>query len=199
MVLMQLDVYGPFKRMADVSIASLGLIVLSPFLVVVSIAIVSSMGSPVFFKQERLGRNGSTFLIMKFRTMENRPRSEHQEILGAHPDVPYLGSLLRRLKIDELPQLWNVLKGDMSLVGPRPALPEHLNFYDDLSLRRLEVRPGLTGLAQISGNARLTWPERWALDVEYVETQSLWLDIRILVKTIAVVLLGEERFARGTK
>lgn len=186
------------KRSFDIATSLIVLVLAFPFLVVTALAILVSMGRPILFRQRRLGRNGEEFEIIKFRTMTSRERTEHKEILGNHPDILPLGRILRRLKIDEVPQLWNVLKGDMSIVGPRPALTEHLDQYDDVSIRRLEVRPGLTGLAQISGNASLTWPERWALDVKYVETHDFWLDSRIIMKTIAVVLFGEERFSRGS-
>lgn len=188
---------GRVKRLFDFVLSLALLILAGPIVLATALAILISMGRPVIFRQARLGRCGEIFEVYKFRSMTNRVRKSHQEILGDHPDVPPVGKLIRRLKIDELPQLWNVLKGDMSIVGPRPALPSHLELYDDVSIRRLEVRPGLTGLAQISGNARLTWPERWALDVQYVETQSFWLDLRIILKTVAVVLFGEERFKRG--
>lgn len=182
------------KRLFDVVVASTVLVVTAPISTLVALGILASMGRPVLFRQQRLGKDGHVFEIIKFRSMTNRPRVTHQEILGYHPEVPPLGRLIRRLKIDELPQMWNVLKGDMSVVGPRPALPSHLALYDDVSIRRLDVRPGLTGLAQISGNAHLSWRERWELDVKYVDSQRIWLDISIILKTIAVVLVGEARF-----
>lgn len=185
------------KRGLDILISAVALVCLSPIMIGVSLAILWLMGPPVIFRQDRLGKGGAVFQIFKFRTMVHRERSIHEDILGDHPEVPPLGRALRRFKIDELPQFWNVLKGDMSIVGPRPALPCHLAEYDAVSVRRLDVRPGLTGLAQISGNTRLNWPQRWALDVHYVESQSFWLDIEIILKTLRVILLGERRFHRG--
>lgn len=191
-----LDMQVRIKRALDCTIAISALVLLAPILLLVAIAIRVRMGSPIMFRQERLGQHGQVFVIHKFRSMTQADRVPDQEILSGHPDVPALGRLLRRLKIDELPQLWNIAKGDMSIVGPRPALPRDLNLYDSRSRRRLEVRPGLTGLAQINGNTRLTWPERWELDVQYVESWSLLLDLRIILKTVAVVLFGEARYAK---
>jgi lipopolysaccharide/colanic/teichoic acid biosynthesis glycosyltransferase len=128
--------------------------------------------------------------------MIHRPRISDREIIGRDPEVTRVGYWLRRFKIDELPQLVNVLKGNMSLVGPRPALPDQLVVYDNVAMKRLIVRPGLTGLAQVNGNIHLSWPERWCYDAEYVEYLSFKLDIGIIYRTIAVVVFGENRFSK---
>jgi lipopolysaccharide/colanic/teichoic acid biosynthesis glycosyltransferase len=148
----------------------------------------------VFFVQERLGRGGSTFQALKFRTMTDKVRTAPAEVFGKTDEVTAVGYWLRRFKLDELPQLVNIVRGDMSLVGPRPALPAQAVEYTELAWRRLEVRPGLTGLAQVHGNIHLSWTERWQYDAEYVDGVSLMLDAVIVIRTVGVVLLGEERF-----
>lgn len=182
------------KRLLDLMICVPILILISPFLSLAAVLIRIDSRGPIFFVQERLGRYGSTFPTYKFRTMTDRVRTSNSEILPGHSEVTRVGAWLRRSKLDELPQLLNVVKGDMSLVGPRPALPEHLDDYNEDGYRRLLERPGLTGLAQIHGNIYLTWPERWHYDARYVETLSARLDVTTLVRTVAVVVLGEQRF-----
>jgi lipopolysaccharide/colanic/teichoic acid biosynthesis glycosyltransferase len=134
------------------------------------------------------------FKAYKFRTMLNRVRTHHVEIREDNPEVTRFGRFLRRWKLDELPQLLNILKGDMSLVGPRPPLPSQLAQYDSKTLRRLGVTPGLTGLAQVSGGTRMSWQERWLYDLEYVRRLSFALDLSILLRTLLVVIFGEGRF-----
>ena len=184
------------KSTLDFLMSLLCLLLASPLLVLAMVSIKLTSSGPVFFSQQRLGRNGVTFKLLKFRTMTHKKREVADEVLAGNPEVTLVGRPLRRFKIDELPQLVNVLRGDMSFVGPRPAMPEQLAEYDETSKQRLLVRPGLTGLSQVSGNIYLTWPERWKLDVEYVYNLSLGWDIRILLKTILVVLLGEHRFKK---
>jgi lipopolysaccharide/colanic/teichoic acid biosynthesis glycosyltransferase len=184
------------KRLLDLTIAVPALLIVSPVLLLAAILIKLDSRGPVMFVQQRLGRYGSTFPTFKFRSMTYRDRAPGSEILPGHSEVTRIGAVLRRSKIDELPQLLNVVRGDMSIVGPRPALPDHIRKYDDNGLRRLLVRPGLTGLAQTSGNIYLSWPERWYYDASYVARLSLMSDVRIMARTIAVVLLGEERFVR---
>ncbi len=184
------------KRLLDLAIALPALLLVSPVLLLAAILIKLDSRGPVMFVQQRLGRYGSTFPTFKFRSMTYRDRVPDSEILPGHSEVTRVGAVLRRSKIDELPQLLNIVRGDMSIVGPRPALPDHIRKYDDNGLRRLLVRPGLTGRAQTSGNIYLSWPERWHYDADYVEGLSLVSDLRIMVKTIAVVLLGEERFVQ---
>lgn len=184
------------KRLLDLAVSLPLLIAVAPLFAAIAVAIKLTSRGPVFFVQERLGRDGRTFRTFKFRTMTDRERTSHQEIFGKTDEVTAVGYWLRRFKLDELPQLWNIVNGDMSLVGPRPALPAQLAEYTSLARSRLQVRPGLTGLAQVHGNIHLSWPERWIYDAEYVSRVSFALDAWIVVRTIAVVLLGEERFLR---
>ncbi len=185
------------KRVFDLVLSILTLITLAPIFVLVALLIILTSRGPVFFVQDRIGLNGKVFKAYKFRTMIHRPRIPDHEIIGRDPELTPVGYLLRRFKLDELPQLFfNVLKGDMSIVGPRPALPAQLSEYDEFALRRLEVRPGLTGLAQVNGNIYLPWSERWKYDVFYVDNLSFWLDIQIIVRTLFVIVLGEKRFRK---
>jgi lipopolysaccharide/colanic/teichoic acid biosynthesis glycosyltransferase len=149
---------------------------------------------PVFFNQARLGKLGKIFVAYKFRTMLHRERTHHVEIREGNSEVTRIGKLLRRFKIDELPQVFNVVRGEMSLVGPRPPLPEQINDYDTETLQRLMATPGVTGLAQVNGGTQMSWPERWQHDLRYVRELSFGLDLAILLRTIMVVVLGEERF-----
>jgi sugar transferase EpsL len=177
------------KRALDVVVSFIALVVLSPVLFVVALVVAGSMGSPVLFRQVRPGRHGRLFGLLKFRTM-----SDARDATGAlRPDAERLtgvGRFLRRTSLDELPELWNVLWGDMSLVGPRPLLPSYLDRYNARQARRHDVRPGLTGLAQVNGRNALDWKSRLELDVRYVETQSMALDMKILLQTIGIVLRG---------
>jgi undecaprenyl phosphate N,N'-diacetylbacillosamine 1-phosphate transferase len=182
------------KRLFDLAVCVPICIVALPVFLLTAIVVRLDSRGPVFFVQARLGRYGSTFRTWKFRSMTHRERSAHAEILPGHSEVTRIGRWLRRSKIDELPQLLNILKGDMSLVGPRPALPAHIRDYDENGLHRLLERPGLTGLAQVNGNIYLSWPERWVYDAEYVDSLSVSLDATIAAKTVAVVFWGEERF-----
>ncbi len=182
------------KRLLDLCISASALLAVAPLFALIAVLVKLTSRGPAFFVQERLGRGGTTFRAYKFRTMTDRLRVSHQEIFGKADEVTAVGYWLRRFKLDELPQLWNIVNGDMSLVGPRPALPAQLAEYTDLARRRLHVRPGLTGLAQVHGNIHLTWPERWVYDAEYVAGVSFALDVWIIARTIGVVLLGEERF-----
>lgn len=184
------------KRCVDLALCLPIALCLTPLAAIVAVLIKLDSHGPVFFVQERLGRFGSTFRTYKFRTMTDRPRVAHTEVLPGHSEVTRVGHWLRRFKIDELPQIWNILNGDMSLVGPRPALPEAIHEYNVNGLRRLIERPGLTGLAQVNGNIYLSWPERWTYDAEYVDRVSFSLDLSIVLKTIAVVLCGEEKFLK---
>lgn len=175
------------KRGIDVIISFLGLIVLSPIIVLVAVAIRLSMGSPVLFRQSRPGLNGRSFSILKFRTMTNAPSGTE----GTSDDsvrLTRLGKLLRSTSLDELPELLNILRGDMSLVGPRPLLEEYLPLYSPEQARRHLVRPGLTGWAQVNGRNALSWEDKFELDCWYVDNWSPLLDLRILLKTITVTL-----------
>ncbi|MFV8755129.1 sugar transferase [Nannocystaceae bacterium ST9] len=178
------------KRGMDLVLAGGGLLVLAPLLGTTALAIVATMGRPVLFRQRRPGRGGRPFTILKFRTMVE-PGSEAERLTSDGARVTRLGRLLRKTSIDELPELWNVLRGDMSLVGPRPLLMEYLDKYTPEQARRHEVRPGITGWAQIHGRQALRFSERLALDVWYVDHASLALDLQILARTLLPVLRGD--------
>lgn len=184
--------YG-IKRLFDIIGSFLILILLTPILGVISLYISLESKGGVLFTQPRVGRGRRTFRIYKFRTM--RPyKIDYQhlkEVDLADPLVTRSGRLLRRFGIDELPQVWNILKGDMSFIGPRPTIIEQVDQYTPFQLRRLEVQPGLTGLAQVSGNNSLPWSERIRFDIWYIDHWSLWLDFFIFIRTIKVLLLGQ--------
>jgi lipopolysaccharide/colanic/teichoic acid biosynthesis glycosyltransferase len=182
------------KRALDLILTIPLIVALLPLFIATVILIKLTSRGPVFFNQRRLGKLGQVFVAYKFRTMLHRDRIQHVEIRKGNPEVTAVGTLLRRFKLDELPQLLNVLKGDMSLVGPRPPLPEQIADYDRESVQRLQVKPGLTGLAQVKGGTEMSWPERWQYDLQYVRQLSLALDLRILARTVPVVVLGEARF-----
>lgn len=181
------------KRPFDLVSSSLLLFMLSPILIVAALATKFSSPGPVFFLQDRLGRNGRPFRTVKFRTMIDKQRTPTHEIYGNDPEVTRVGFFLRRSKVDELPQLWNVIRGEMSLIGPRPALLSDMHLYDETAVRRLLVRPGMTGLAQVHGNIHLSWPERWIYDARYVDNLSFLLDVRILLRTIVLIFVGEHK------
>lgn len=177
------------KRCVDIVVSAFGLLVLSPVLLGCAVAVVVTSGRPVLFRQVRIGYHERPFTLVKFRTMRShRPGEDPLRTDGSR--VTRVGRVLRASSLDELPELWNVLRGDMSLVGPRPLLPEHLELYTDEQRRRHLVRPGVTGLAQTAGRQHLTFSERLALDVTYVDTRSAWLDLRILLRTVTVVVRG---------
>lgn len=175
------------KRVVDILIAAIALVVLSPVLLVAASLIRLNMGSPVLFRQPRPGRGGRLFNLYKFRTMFDAS-DESGETLPDADRITALGSLLRKTSLDELPELLNVIRGDMSLVGPRPLLPEYLPLYSSVQSRRHDIRPGITGWAQVNGRNTLTWEKRLELDVWYVDHHTLWLDMRILWMTIGKVL-----------
>lgn len=175
------------KRIVDVAGSAVGLVVLAPVAATVAIAVRSGLGRPVLLRQERAGRGGTAIAVPKFRTMTNE-RGNDGELRPDADRLTPLGSRLRMLSLDELPQLWSVLRGDMSLVGPRPLPTKYVDRYSAEQRRRLDVKPGITGLAQVSGRNALSWPEKLALDVWYVEHASLWLDIRILARTVLSVV-----------
>lgn len=187
----------PFvKRCIDIVGAGIGLIVLSPFFVITAIAIWVRMGTPVIFKQMRPGLNGKPFCMYKFRTMTNE-KDEQGNLLPDELRLTRLGRFLRSTSLDELPELFNVLKGDMSLVGPRPLLMQYLDRYTPEQARRHEVKPGITGWAQINGRNAITWEEKFALDVWYVDNCSFWLDVKILFMTLVKVFTREGISAVG--
>lgn len=180
-------VYDTVKRVADLCAALVGLVVLSPVLLAAAIAVGLSLGTPVLFKQQRPGRDGQIFTLYKFRTMREGAASGEAAVASDAQRLTPLGRLLRASSIDELPELYNVLRGDMSLVGPRPWLVEYLPRYTPEQARRHEVRPGLTGWAQVHGRNELPWDERIAMDVWYVDNRSATLDLKVLWMTIAAV------------
>jgi lipopolysaccharide/colanic/teichoic acid biosynthesis glycosyltransferase len=177
--------YDVAKRALDIFIASSVGTLASPALAAIAVAIKLEGRGPILFRQERVGRHGRTFEILKFRTLVYSQAREPSDYLisRADPRITRVGAFLRRWSLDELPQLWNVLRGDMSIVGPRPTLAYQVERYDDFQRRRLEVLPGVTGWAQIGGRNTLPWPERIKLDVWYVDHRSLLLDLRILAAT----------------
>lgn len=186
--------YSPHgKRVLDLIFSISGLAVAFPVLIMSAVLIRLDSEGPVIFRQDRIGKNGRRFTAFKLRTMTHIPRVPDREIFGKSDGVTRTGYYLRRFKLDELPQLWNVAKGDMALVGPRPILPEQLPGLDEYGVKRLAVRPGLTGLAQVNGSIWLSWPERWRYDAKYVKKLSFFLDMRIIFKTAAVVVSGEDR------
>ena len=185
------------KRLCDLLVALLGLVVVSPILLIAVALVKLTSTGPIFFMQTRTGRYGREFQPYKLRTMHGGRVPDPSELVPLdHPEITQIGRLLRRLKLDELPQILNVVKGDMALIGPRPTLPQQTREYDDFQRRRLLVRPGLTGLAQVNGNASISWNERIKYDVFYVQRHGFWMDLGILLKTALVLLRGERRFAR---
>jgi sugar transferase EpsL len=187
--------YRIAKRALDLAIAGPGILLLSPILLSVSAAILVTMGRPVFFRQRRPGKFEQPFTLVKFRTM--RPASDAASALATDEQrLTPLGRLLRRWSLDELPELWNVVAGDLSLVGPRPLLMEYLDRYSSQERRRHEVPPGITGWTQVNGRNALTWREKFELDLWYVEHASFWLDLRILGKTAIDVARGRGVSAR---
>ena len=184
------------KRLVDFVASALGLLLLAPAIALLAWQIRRKLGSPVLFRQTRPGLHGKPFQMVKFRTMRDATGPDGQPLPDADRMTPF-GSFLRSASLDELPELWNVLKGDMSLVGPRPLLMEYLPLYSPEQARRHEVRPGVTGWAQINGRNALSWEEKFRLDVWYVDNQSFWLDLRILALTVKKVFVREGISAAG--
>jgi len=176
-----------FKRTIDIAVSIVLLILLSPLLLIVAILNLYHHGRPVLFTQKRPGMNENIFDMYKFRTMTNE-KDERGELLADNRRLTSFGNFLRKTSLDELPELFNVLKGDMSLVGPRPLLVKYLPHYSERERKRHHVRPGITGLAQVTGRNSLNWDDRLEKDVEYVENLSFLLDLEILVKTVVIVL-----------
>ncbi|MEV1154536.1 sugar transferase [Micromonospora chokoriensis] len=187
---------GRSKRIIDLVVAAVLLILASPALIVVTVLVAVGLGRPVLFRQCRAGLHGQPFEMVKFRTM--RPPNLSLGLLGDRDRLTPLGRWLRASSLDELPTLWNVLRGDMSLVGPRPLLPEYLSRYSPHQARRHEVRPGVTGLAQVRGRNSLSWEEKLDLDVQYVDSRSLGADLSILAATVRTVLRREGITAEGS-
>ena len=180
--------YKYIKRGLDFTVAFAALLILSPLMLIVAILIKLNRDGPVLFKQERPGRGGKIFTVYKFRTMSVRTCDENGRELSDFERMSKIGSFLRKTSIDELPQFINILKGDMSFIGPRPLLTEYLELYTPEQMRRHEVRPGISGWAQVNGRNTITWEEKFRYDVEYVDNLSFRMDLNIFIKTILNVL-----------
>ena len=178
------------KRLLDITISLIALIFLLPLMLLIYLLVIINLGSPAFFLQERVGKDNKIFKMIKFRTMKNST-DKNGNLLSDNERVTKFGSFLRSFSLDEVPELINILKGDMSLVGPRALLVQYLGLYNDEQIRRHEVLPGLTGWAQINGRNSITWSEKFKLDVWYVDNWSLWLDIKIFFLTFWKVLKRE--------
>ncbi|PKG75767.1 sugar transferase [Shewanella sp. GutCb] len=184
------------KRTFDFFAAFFALLILSPVMLITAILIRQRLGSPVLFKQARPGLHGNTFNMLKFRSMKDAVDSKGNPLPDSERLTPF-GQKLRSTSLDELPGLWSVLKGDMSLVGPRPLLVEYLPLYSPEQAKRHNIRPGITGWAQVNGRNAISWKHKFEFDAWYVENQSLWLDIKILLLTVKKVFLKEDISAEG--
>ena len=178
------------KRLFDIVSATVGLLLLAPVILIVAWQVKNKLGSPVFFRQTRPGLDGKPFEMIKFRTMRDAHDAEGRPLPDSERITPF-GRFLRSSSLDELPEFWNVLKGDMSVVGPRPLLIEYMDYYTEEEMLRHSVRPGVTGLAQVTGRNATTWNVRLSFDVQYVKTQTLLLDLKIIFKTIYPVFKRE--------
>ena len=186
----------PMKRILDLLLVFLSLPVWGPLLLVIALVVRLNLGSPVFFRQKRPGRNGAIFELIKFRSMRNAVNADGRALPDSERLTPF-GRSLRASSLDELPELWNVIKGEMSLVGPRPLLVEYLSRYTPEQARRHLVRPGLTGLAQVSGRNAITWEEKFRQDIFYVDNHNLFLDLKIIARTLLKVLRRDGISAAG--
>ncbi len=184
------------KRLLDIIIAFLALILLSPLYFYVAYKVKKNLGSPVLFRQVRPGLHGRPFEMIKFRTMKDAIDVNGQPLPDSERLTPF-GRMLRSSSLDEMPELWNVIKGDMSIVGPRPLLMEYLPLYNEEQAKRHQVRPGMTGYAQVNGRNAISWDEKFKLDTWYVENQSIWLDFKIMLKTVKKVLAKDDISAEG--
>ena len=178
------------KRIIDIIVSTIGLLILSPMLLILAVIIRVKLGSPVLFRQQRPGLRGKGFVLYKFRTMTDQ-RDETGRLLPDEERLPAFGRFLRSTSIDELPELFNVLKGDMSIIGPRPLMMKYLDRYTPEQARRHDVKPGITGWAQINGRNAISWEDRFKLDVWYVDNWGLWLDLKIIFRTVAAVFKRE--------
>lgn len=179
------------KRIFDITAAATALVVLSPVYAITAYKVKKNLGSPVFFRQTRPGLYGKPFEMIKFRSMKDAVDSNGNPLADSERLTSF-GRKLRSTSLDELPELWNVIKGDMSLVGPRPLLMEYLPLYNQEQNRRHLLRPGITGYAQVNGRNAISWEDKFRLDIWYIENQSMWLDIKILFKTVAKVVKAED-------
>lgn len=179
------------KRLLDIIIASIALILLSPLYALVAYKVKKNLGSPVLFRQVRPGLHGKPFEMIKFRSMKDAVDAQGNLLPDSERLTPF-GKMLRSSSLDEMPELWNVIKGDMSIVGPRPLLMEYLPLYNKEQAKRHLVRPGMTGYAQVNGRNAISWEEKFKLDTWYVENQSVWLDFKIMLKTVKKVLAKDD-------
>jgi len=179
-----------FKRPMDILLSGLALVILSPVFLVVALLVRFKLGSPIFFKQERPGKDEEIFSMYKFRSMTDE-KDSNGNLLSDEERLPQFGKVLRSTSLDELPELWNIFKGDMSIVGPRPLLIQYLPLYDDFQKQRHRTRPGLTGLAQVNGRNNLSWDEKFEWDVRYVENITFLNDLKILLKTVIAIFKKE--------
>ena len=184
------------KRLLDIVIASSALVLLSPVYAFVAYKVRKNLGSPVLFRQVRPGLNGKPFEMIKFRSMKDAVDAQGNPLPDSERLTPF-GQMLRSSSLDEMPELWNVIKGDMSIVGPRPLLMEYLPLYNEQQAKRHNVRPGITGYAQVNGRNAISWEKKFELDTWYVENRSLWLDFKIMLKTVQKVLSKDDISAEG--
>ena len=184
------------KRFVDIIIATIALILLSPLYLYIAYKVKKNLGSPVLFRQVRPGLHGKPFEMIKFRTMKDAVDAQGHPLPDSERLTPF-GKMLRSSSLDEMPELWNVIKGEMSIVGPRPLLMEYLPLYNEEQAKRHLVRPGMTGYAQVNGRNAIGWDEKFKLDTWYVENQSLWLDFKIMLKTVQKVLAKDDISAEG--
>ena len=184
------------KRILDVAIASTALVLLSPVYALVAYKVKKNLGSPVLFRQTRPGLHGQPFEMIKFRSMKDALDTAGNPLPDSERLTPF-GKMLRATSLDEMPELWNVIKGDMSIVGPRPLLMEYLPLYNSEQAKRHEVRPGITGYAQVNGRNAISWEKKFELDTWYVNNHSLWLDFKIMLKTVKKVLAKDDISAEG--
>lgn len=203
---MEFSLYEVIKRLIDVVCSFLGLLVLSPLFIIIAIIIKTTSKGPVFFFQKRVGKNGKEFDMYKFRSMVVNAEELKEKLVAQNemsgpmfkmkddPRVTKVGKFIRKTSIDELPQLWNVLKGDMSLVGPRPSLPKEVKQFEKWMYKRLTVKPGLTCYWQVSGRNNIDFEDWMKLDISYVEDRNLWIDIKLIFKTV-LVLFGDKNAA----
>ncbi len=188
------------KRIFDLILSFLVSLLFLPFLIILALIIKIDSKGPIFFSQERVGKNLKYFKVLKLRTMTNEKRKvTSKPIIGKTEGVTTVGYFLRRYKIDELPQVFNVLYGDMSIVGPRPSIPDQLKRMSPKQKSRYNVRPGLTGLSQVSGNIHLPWPERFKYDLQYINNISFKVDLKIILKTFLIIFKGEEQFVHSSE
>lgn len=184
------------KRILDVAIASTTLVLLSPVYALVAYKVKKNLGSPVLFRQTRPGLHGQPFEMIKFRSMKDALDTAGNPLPDSERLTPF-GKILRATSLDEMPELWNVIKGDMSIVGPRPLLMEYLPLYNNEQAKRHDVRPGITGYAQVNGRNAISWEKKFELDTWYVDNHSLWLDFKIMLKTVKKVLAKDDISAEG--